>query len=610
MTNTPAISIPEDEDVLSSIRTVREILDDMEFGCLSVPIAAAAVPTTTTTTTTPTSPTNSSWKTQVFQLKQQQYEQKLQYETKLNDQKQQILRLERQVAQYQNESDLDRTMRSTLEKTLEEHNTYTRTLAKQLDQSKAKQKQIEEQLESFRQNVDDSTKAVETERSTTTELIEHIKLENDAMKKRLGEEEAARLRAEQRLDEIKQKLVQVQQQMKDDEIHSKETVKHLQTELDLTKKTLQEKINLLTSQLQKQRDEYENKLKQQQEKQHENQLQQQQEKQQQQQEKQQQQAEKSDDSSKDIGTAKMKLLQLKLKRLEETNEALKKDAQERTTKLQNELKEEKSSAQRYKGLYDEAEEFRKKLADQLKKIIKERKSATASTAPDDAEVTTTNLIATPEYIQRSKEVMTLQQSLSQGSNIVQSLESQIMVMEKAQPSKKVKDALVEKKKLLKEKYINHIKLLEEIENLHTLQVKEIHKQLDEATANLEVARKEWLATEQELAAATEDDKSDDNSTNTDLQAKTDAAAMRFSTARQHWQSIKEELEVTLGKLSDSRSRIADLKDSPYVVMMASEGDTVDADETTTTDESNSNPADKKRATPAARRQSKRQKTNK
>jgi chromosome segregation ATPase len=543
----------------------------------------------TTTGGTSTSP---SWKTQVFQLKQEHYEEKLLYEKKIDDHKQKIVSLQKQILQYQKENETNRTMLKTLEETLQGHDVHRQELVRKLDQAEHARKQIDEQLKTFKEAVEEGKAAVETERSTSTELIQQLQLERDRILRKVGEEEAGRLRAERQVADLQKKIQSLQQRIEDDRTNNVQTTVHLQNEIELTKRTYEEKINLLNSIITNQKEQLEK------------------------QETKKTVSEEENKDANDNTKNAIKVLQVKINRLVEANETLKSDVERQKAKHNSDLKDEKNTSIRYKNLYEEAEASRKKLADQIKKMIKERKAQTSAgttkeliNEADNNMEDISNPVTSIDYLQITKEINALQKSLAHESNVVESLLAQISVMEKAQPSKKVKDGLAEKKKLVKEKQDNCIKILESVVRLHTQQLDEIYKQSDEATKKLEIVRKEWWTSEQELTTASS---SSDGTTNNhaDLTAKADAAAMRFSTARQDMQRIKEDLESTLRKLSDSRSRIADLTNSDIPPIA---GDSADSSEAVAEKSAgasmlNTNACKQKLPTPAPRRQSKRQKT--
>ena len=83
-----ATGISEDEDVLSSIRTVRELLNK-EFGHHNTHLQRSQQAGGDSTATQ-----ENSWKAQVFQLKQAHYEEKLRLEAELEIRSQQLSRLQ------------------------------------------------------------------------------------------------------------------------------------------------------------------------------------------------------------------------------------------------------------------------------------------------------------------------------------------------------------------------------------------------------------------------------------------------------------------------------------------------------------------------------------
>jgi hypothetical protein len=173
------------------------------------------------------------------------------------------------------------------------------------------------------------------------------------------------------------------------------------------------------------------------------------------------------------------------------------------------------------------------------------------------------IISTGEYDKRAKRIESFQKTFAQTSNLMDSLKSQIEVMEKAQASKKVKEGLASKKKALDTSRENCIKALKEIDSLWTQQMNDINLQYKQATAKLAEAQRSWLSFEEELTGAVSaDSEVPGPQAGQDRRGKADIAFLSFSQARTHLQIIEQELKTTFHNISETRARIASLRDDP------------------------------------------------
>ncbi|KAG7350841.1 hypothetical protein IV203_010201 [Nitzschia inconspicua] len=547
----------DDDDVLSSIRAVRELLDQ-EFG-------GGHQASTNTTPATPT--TQNHWKTKFYQLKQSHYDEKLQFEAKLDQQHHQLRHLEHKLKLAQQEADSEREMRKTLEATLDSHQKHIQILTKQLDKAQSERAQLEVKLKDFTDAVETGRDSLQKERSTWEELVKQIRIEKDHLSQKLGEEEAGRIRAQAWANEL-QKTVKLQHiRWQEAQSNMEKLQKQHALEVAMAKKVLQQKVNVLQDQVKKLA----------------------------------QSASAAARSASLVSDANVKLLQSKVKQLEETNTTMKNELDLKTKVVTEQTSEQDTLKQQY----NECQASNIKLSKDLETVKAEL--ATLKSLDRAHQSQTTTIPQTAAQVKRANLIQRFETVFTQDLSAIESLQSQITVMEKAQPSKKVKEGLAEKKKALHEKKASQINTLEKIEKLQDQQVQAIQKQLDEAAVKLEAARKEWYESEERLSTTT-----NVPNQNEEMQAKVDASASAFSIARQQVQSIKMELSNLLSQRSENRGRLANLRD-------VDDGTSGSSPTKATTDNAasaaagskvaQSSTATQKRASQEAKQRSKRRKTS-
>ncbi|KAL3937304.1 MAG: hypothetical protein SGARI_002172, partial [Bacillariaceae sp.] len=505
-----APALGEEEDVLASIRQMKALLNKEFADRLSTQRQPPRGTTTTTTNPSAQPETNNSWKTQVYQLKQAHWEEKTKLQAKLDVQRTQLSRLNQQVDALAKEAETEHNMRKTMEETLEKHDQHTHLLTKQLDQAKEDRKLLEEKTNSFHQAVEDGKSAVVTERSTFELLVKETRNEKDRAWKKAGEEEAGRLRAESQAKELQKSVKLMQMRLQDAQTKSELVAKQHAQEQALAKKASNQKIAHLQEQIQK--------LK----------------------------KAKEDGTDASESELTVKALRLKVKKCEEESAFLQKELQKKASEKERDVAKHRIAYGRVKEQLEESEASREKMAQELEAAKRNTAQLSAS------QPALTPLAFSAVHTKRAKMIQNFEKNVAKDTNVVDSLVSQIHVMKKAQPSKKVKESLAAKKKDLREKRDSHIKTLEKIEKLQTQQLQELHEKLDKVTSEVETARQNWLVCEQELTSVSAKG-------NQNLQAKTDAAATKFSAARRQWQAVKSELSKLLSQISENRGNIADLR---------------------------------------------------
>jgi chromosome segregation ATPase len=342
-------------------------------------------------------------------------------------------------------------------------------------------------------------------------------LEKDRAWKNAGEEEAGRLRAESQAKELQKSVKLMQMRLQDAQHQSEQVAKQHAQEVALAKKAANQKIAHLQDQIQKLKKAKE---------------------------------EGADASESDLT---IKALRLNVQKLEEEVASIKSELQKTSNERERDVAKHGIAVGRLKEQLEESEASRSKLSEELEKVQHDLEVAKRSTGSASGSGAVSPVTFSAVHAKRAKMIQNFEKSVANDSNVVDSLVAQIRVMKKAQPSKKVKEGLAAKEKALEEKRESHIKTLEKIEKLQTQQSTELHQELDKVTAEVEAARKAWLACEQQLLDTA------DAATRGNLQAKTDAAAMRFSVARRRWQAVKSELSNLLTQVSENRGKIAELR---------------------------------------------------
>jgi DNA repair exonuclease SbcCD ATPase subunit len=573
--------ISEGQDLLSSIRTVRALLDQ-EFGgdlvaktrrhatAAESSTATAAATATVSTITGLDNPNindhNKHWKNKFYHLKKAHYDEKQQMEANLEQQRKEILRLETRLDLFQQEAETERQMRTTLETTtLEAHRNHIQTLTQQLDKVQTERNHLEEHLQDFLRVVKESQDALSNERTTWEELLQQTRQEKDRISKCFGEEEAGRLRAQAQVKEL-QKAIKLQQiRMEATQNHLEKTQKQHTIEVAMTKKVLQQKINHLQEQMKEIQS-------------------------------------KTSKASADSDAA-VKKLQLQLKEVEAQNTALKNNLDE----TKKEAEEEAKTYNKLQQQYEQCEAARAKVSHELVMVKAELEKTKQNIQTSSAVSTTTaqtaagstpsaTVLTTTDQVKRANLIYQFEMIIAKEFKLRDSLLSQIEGMTKAQAqsSQMIKEEeLAEKKNSLNEKREALIKKLESIEKLLNQQLKALRHYMEETARKLEASRTEWHAYEEQLTGkGNVDDNTDNQKELLLLQEKADTSANNFSVTRQQWQAIKKELSELSSKQSKYRGRLAALRnlddnvsinivEDDVVGRSINVGDTVDTKTTTT-----------------------------
>lgn len=197
------------DGLLSSIRMVREMMEQEFSQNRKGPDQDVGHENQTPSTTEPTE----DWRSQVFQLKQEHYEEGKRFESELREHRDQIHCLQEKLQRTQTEAATERDLRTTLERTLEAQAAHATSLETQLDEVQQAREVLEQRVKGFLETLDEEKASVAQERASAEQLLEEFRASKAKADARAGTEEAARLRAEAQRDELQAKVAQLQLQL-------------------------------------------------------------------------------------------------------------------------------------------------------------------------------------------------------------------------------------------------------------------------------------------------------------------------------------------------------------------------------------------------------------
>lgn len=517
---------PEDDDLLSSIRTVREIVeqefsnhsrvDDSSISQRPSDIAGSNGGGVASSSSSP-----SSWKAQAMQLQQQRYEDRLEFQAKLDRQGEQAQRLRDQLHLAENAVETERSTRSAVESALLAHDELVQALKAQLHEADQGRHALEEKVRDVAAAVREGQASVEEERRGTADLVRTLQQERGRTADRAGREEAGRVRAECQVKEMTDKIQTLQQELAESDT-KQQFWKRQFHEAESARKQVESELKMVEEQLPTLQSEARGG----------------------------EAKQGNDEADRMVQELHVQIKQMKEEKVKGDEESARKIAE-----MQAAVREQEQFNRQLQEKCDEIESRRNQALRDREKLIDElevTKRETRTTVP----MSTTE---TKDEEERGKRIQSLENSISKDSHIVHSLEAQIAVMEKAQPSKKVKEGLASKRDELRRKREHHFAIVREMEVLTEQQLAEYYQKSNEARERVGQARTDWLDNNQKLAEALVGEPLDSEGIGV-FQTEANRASRAIVTAIEEWQNCSCELMEAATRLANYRSRFADLPD--------------------------------------------------
>ncbi|OEU06608.1 hypothetical protein FRACYDRAFT_254157 [Fragilariopsis cylindrus CCMP1102] len=230
---------PEDDDVLSSIRAIKEIVEKefslsehnrRRLSISSVDEGAVVNENENDNNAAPDAPANAtnnniedynSWKNQCYRLKQELYEiknkNKFEFQQKINE----LQSIKKHLTDSELELKCELDMKTILQDTVTSQNIHSQTLTNQLNISKENQKLLQTKLSNLVTSLDNEKTSIESERLTSRQLVEEKQFFIDDIQKRCDLEEIKTLRLDNECTTMKLKIQQqtiiIQKQMEEAE---------------------------------------------------------------------------------------------------------------------------------------------------------------------------------------------------------------------------------------------------------------------------------------------------------------------------------------------------------------------------------------------------------
>jgi chromosome segregation ATPase len=562
------------DDLLSSIRTVREIVE-LEFSshsrsqdCPSNPISdpaergdhsnnddrtaddheldgnmgasvsfSSSTPLSSSSTTSTTTNTASSWRTQLYL----RYEDRVEFQSRIDRQGGHIQRLQDQLRRSERAASEEQAMRATLEQSLLAHHEQVQTLTIHLQEAREGRQALEDKIRGIVTTLQEQQTSVERERTNVQDLIQALREEHDRAAERATQEEARRVLAEAQVEELQCQLNLLQAELVELS-NQQQGWKQKLHEAEMAKQEAESKVTKMHERLQEL-----------QHPRHET------------------QASDSDEQKTDLA-AVVEALQVQIRQQEEQKARDDEQSHRTIAELNSTVKEYEQSNRRLQEMYDEVEASRTEAVQEMEKLIEElevTKRLTSRTSVPLEGGDEVGATSDMEETHEEGETRLLEERFTKVSNAVQSLQAQIAVMAKAQPSRKVKEGLATKREEIVLRLEDRRAILQEIEDCTTELVNAARWKLDVATERMEQARQAWFDIKKRLDKALasgeftfERDNDSDKEVDEEVekgralleayQVETDRTSRVYKTSKEEWQRCKNQLRDTLTRLERYR----------------------------------------------------------